>query len=187
MNPGPGDGHQFSQNVTLGTVTMYLPNRYYSPQTFSFEDDAVVQEQTDLTQILAFPPTMTVNETGNEIFATMSLVQLLGNASQVITTGTQQISSHFVFAQEYSSNGTGLPGSLTGTFEIGTHYPCAWATYLETLLTSSLIGASHYHLSPSTCVASNGQVVDVSLTLFGLTSFSLVFSEFVLVTGVGVE
>ncbi len=65
MNPGPGDGHQFSQNVTLGTVTMYLPNRYYSAQTFSFEDDAVVQAQTDLTQILAFPPTMTVNQSGN--------------------------------------------------------------------------------------------------------------------------
>jgi hypothetical protein len=187
MNPGPGDGHQFSQNVTLGTVSMYLPNRYYSAQTFSFEDDAVVQAQTDLTQILAFPPTMTVNESGSDIAVTMSLVQLLGNASQVVSTGTQEVSSHFVFSQTYSSNGTGLPGSLAASFTLGTHYPCAWAVYLNQLLTSSAIGTSHYTLSPNSCVASGGNVVTLSLAFHAISSFTLVFSEFDLVTGVGVE
>jgi hypothetical protein len=187
MNPGPGDGKQFSQNLTLGTVTMYLPNRYYSPQTFSLEDDAVVQAQTDLTQILAFPPTMTVNQSGSQIAVTMSLIQLLGNASQVITTGTQEVSSHFIFSQTYASNGTGLPGSLSASFTIGTHFPCAWATYLNQLLTSSKIGASHYTLSPSTCVPSLGNVVTVSLHFTTISTFTLVFSEFNLVTGVGVQ
>jgi hypothetical protein len=187
MNPGPGDGHAFSQNVTLGTVTMYLPNRYYSPQTFSFEDDAVVQAQTDLTQILAFPPTMTVNDSGNTIAVTMSLVQLLGNASQVVSTGTQEVSSHFVFAQTYTSNGTGLPGSLAASFTLGTHYPCAWAVYLNQLLVNSQIGASHYTLTPNSCVASFGNVVTLSLAFHAISSFTLVFSEFDLVTGVGVE
>jgi hypothetical protein len=187
MNPGPGNGKLFSQNVTLGTVTMYLPNRYYSAQTFSLEDDAVVQAQTDTTQILAFPPTMTVNQSGSQISVTMSLVQLLGNASQVITTGTQEVSSHFIFAQTYASNGTGLPGSLTASLTLGTHYPCAWATYLSQLLTSSKIGAAHYTLSPSTCVASLGNVVTLSLHFMAISTFTLVFSEFNIVTGVGVE
>jgi hypothetical protein len=187
MNPGPGQGHAFYQNISLGTVSMYLPNRYYSPQTFSFEDDAVVQAQTDTTQILAFPPTMTVNETGTSIAVTMSLVQLLGNASQVITTGTQEVSSHFIFAQDYASNGTGLPGSLAASFLLGTHYPCAWASYLNQLLTASKIGAAHYTLTPNSCVASGGVVTDVSLSFTGISTFSLVFSEFNLVTGVGVE
>ncbi|HEV8050702.1 MAG TPA: hypothetical protein VGP88_08945, partial [Thermoplasmata archaeon] len=35
MNPGPGDGKAFYQNISLGTVSMFLPNRYYSPQLFS--------------------------------------------------------------------------------------------------------------------------------------------------------
>lgn len=187
MNPGPGNGHQFSQNLTLGTVTMYLPNRYYSPQTFSFEDDAVVQSQSDTQQILAFPPTMTVNQSGNNIAVTMSLVQLLGNASQVITTGTQEVSSHFVFTQVYSSNGTGLPGTLSASFKLGTHYPCAWAVYLNSLLTNSKIGASHYTLTPNTCVPSGGVVSDVALSFRSISSFTLVSSEFDLVTGVGVE
>jgi hypothetical protein len=187
MNPGPGNGHPFSQNVTLGTVSMYLPNRYYSAQTFSLEDDAVVQAQTDLTQLLSFPPTMTVNQSGTQIAVTMSLVQLLGNASQVITTGTQEVSSHFIFAQTYSSNGTGLPGTLSASFTLGTHYPCAWATYLNQLLTASKIGASHYTLTPSTCVASFGNVVTLSLSFRTISSFTLVFSEFQIVTGVGVE
>lgn len=187
MSPGPGNSHFFWQNVTLGTVSMYLPNRYFSPQMFSFEDDAVVQAQTDLTQILAFPPTMTVNQTGNQIAVTMSLVQLLGNASQVITTGTQQVASHFVFAQTYASNGTGLPGSLSGSFVLGTHYPCAWATYLKQILVQSGIGTGHYTLTPSTCVPSGGNVVTISLSFTGLTSFTLVFAELKLVTGVGVE
>jgi hypothetical protein len=187
MNPGPGNGHAFFQNISLGTVSMYLPNRYYSPQTFSFEDDAVVQAQTDRTQILAFPPTMSVNQTGGAIAVTMSLVQLLGNASQVITTGTQEVSSHFIFSQVYSSNGTGLPGTLAASYTIGTHYPCAWATYLNSLLTGSKIGSSHYTLSPSTCVPSGGSVTDVRLTFTGISTLTLVFSEFNLVTGVGVE
>lgn len=187
MNPGPGNSHLFFQNVTLGTVSMYLPNRYYSPQMFSFEDDAVVQEQTDTTQVLAFPPTMTVNQTGTQIAVTMSLVQLLGNASQVITTGTQQLSSHFVFAQTYTSNGTGLPGTLSATFDLGTHYPCAWASYLNQVLSASHIARSHYTLSPSTCVPSGGNVVTIGLDLTGITTFTLVFAEFNIVTGVGVE
>jgi hypothetical protein len=187
MNPGPGDGKQFSQNLTLGTVTMYLPNRYYSPQTFSFEDDAVVQAQSDTQQVLAFPPTMTVNQSGSNIAVTMSLVQLLGNASQVITTGTQEVATHFVFSQTYSSNGTGLPGTLSASFTLGTHYPCAWAVYLNQLLTASKIGSAHYTLTPNSCVASFGSVVRLSLSFHAISSFTLVASEFDLVTGVGVE
>jgi hypothetical protein len=187
MNPGPGNSQVFWQNVTLGTVSMYLPNRYYSPQVFSFEDDAVVQEQTDTTQILAFPPTLTVNQTGTQIAVTMSLVQLLGNASQVITTGTQQVSSHFVFTQTYASNGTGLPGSLNASFAIGTHYPCAWASYLNQTLSQSHIAQSHFALTPNTCVASGGNVVPVSLRLTAISSFTLVFAELDIVAGVGVE
>jgi len=187
MNPGPGNSHLFWQNVTLGTVSMYLPNRYFSPQMFSFEDDAVVQEQTDTTQILAFPPTLTVNQTGSQIAVTMSLVQLLGNASQVITTGTQQVSSHFVFTQTYASNGTGLPGSLNASFAIGTHYPCAWASYLNQTLSQSHIAPSHFGLAPNTCVASGGNVVPVSLSLHAISSFTLVFAELNIVAGVGVE
>ncbi|HKV89824.1 MAG TPA: hypothetical protein VJQ43_01335 [Thermoplasmata archaeon] len=187
MNPGPGNSHLFWQNVTLGTVSMYLPNRYFSPQTFSYEDDAVVQAQTDTSQILAFPPTMTVNQTGNQISVTMSLVQLLGNASQVITTGTQQVASHFVFSQTYASNGTGLPGTLNATFAIGTHFPCAWASYLAQILSQAKIAASHYTLTPNTCVASGGNVVKIALSLKSITTFTLVFAELNLVTGVGVS
>jgi len=186
MNPGPGNSHLFWQNQTLGTVSMYLPNRYFPPQTFSFEDDAVVQAQTDTTQVLAFPPTMTVNQTGNQISVTMSLVQLLGNASQIITTGTQQLSDHFIFAQTYSSNGTGVSGSLAASFTLGTHFPCAWATYLNQVLKQSNIAASHYTLNPSSCVASGGSVTKISLSFSTISTFTLVFSEFKVVTGVGV-
>ena len=142
LSAGPGGSGLYSQHVPSGVLEMVLPNRYYSAETFYFEDDAVVQSQGGPQQILALPPPLSVTTvTGNTSVAT-SFLQLYGNASTVIGQGAEQVFSHLRYSQTVSSNGGGTPFTLT--FEIGTQYPCAWSHYLQSLMSSSGVAASHY-------------------------------------------
>lgn len=184
VNPGPGNSHRFIQNFTIGTLQMVLPNRYYTPQTFEFEDDAVIQSQNDLQQLVLYPPVLSVNVTGSQIGVTMTLLQLVGNATQTVSTGTQEIYSHYLFAQSYTSNSTS--NNVQAIVKLGTHFPCAWETFLASTFQSAGI-SSHVVLSPNSCVASQGLPIDLSATLSGLNSFTLIVAESEIVVGVGVE
>jgi len=183
VTPGPGGGGTFFQNFSLGTLTMTLPNRYYPPQFYSFENDAVIQSQTPTQQLVLYPPGLAFNVSGTQVGVTLNLLQLLGNATQAVSTGSQEVTSHFFFTQTFRSNVTGTP--LNAKFVIGTHYPCAWTSFLSTAFLTANVGA-HGTIAPAKCVTSlNPSVIVVSFT--GLTTFSLVLSEVSLVVGVGVE
>lgn len=184
---GPGGGKPFFQNFSLGTLKMVLQNRYYIPQTFELEDGGVVQSQGDTQQVLAYPLLLQVNASGSVIGVTMSLDQLYGNASSVISTGTQEVFSHYLFSQKFTSNATGVVGGMGARFVIGTHFPCAWATFLSGALAKAGLPSGNFVLSPGSCVASNGNAVPVSLQFLHLTSFTLVVSTYQIVLGVGVE
>jgi hypothetical protein len=183
-NVGPGGGKAFWQNFSLGTLQLQIPSRYYSAETFQYEDDAVIQSQADTHQILAYPPPITINVTGNQTGLTLVLLQLYGNASQTISTGTQEIYTHFISVQSFS---VVRAAPFTARFQIGTHFPCAWSSFLSSDLASSGLGAAHYSLTPSTCTASNGVAHQVRLNFNSLTSFTLVLAQFSVVVGVGVE
>ena len=60
LSVGPGGSGPYTQHVPSGVLEMLLPNRYYNTQTFYFEDDAVVQSQGGVQQILTFPPPLNV-------------------------------------------------------------------------------------------------------------------------------
>ena len=184
---GPGGAGAIYRNFSLGTLTVTSPNRYYSPQIFELEDDAVIQSQSDQQQILAFPPLFAINNTGGQIGVDLAMVQMYGNATQAVSTGTQEVASHFLFSQSYTSGGIGLGVTFNAEFKIGTHFPCAWATFLSGMLTRSGIATSHYTLSPSTCIASNGIAKIVDLKFTNINAFTLVLGTFTIVMGVGVE
>lgn len=183
MTPGPGGSANYFQNFTLGALTMNLPNRYYSPQVFEFEDDAVVQAQNAQQQIVIYPPALSLNVTGNQVSVTMELLQLLGNGSQTVSNGAQEVYSHFRFAQTFQSNASA--GGLSATFTLGTHYSCAWRAFLAQSFAAAGLGG-HATITPSACSGSlNPSVLKVSYT--GLTSFTLLVAEVSIVAGVGVE
>jgi len=183
VTPGPGGGGTFFQNISLGTLTMTLPNRYYSQQFYSFENDAVIQSQTPTQQLVLYPPGLSLNVSGTQVGVTLNLLQLLGNATQAVSTGSQEVTSHFLFTQTFRSNVTGTP--LNAKFIIGTHYPCAWTGFLNNALGAVAIGA-HAAIAPAKCVTSLNPSVMV-VTFSNLTTFTLVLSEVSLVVGVGVE
>ncbi len=187
MTVGPGGSGPLYRNFSLGDLSMYLPNRYYSAQTFVLEDDAVIQSQTDTTQIVAFPPPLSLNTTGSQVGVSLSLVQLLGNATQATGAGTQEVSSHFLFSQVFSSAGPSGGGTFSAEFRLGTHYPCAWASFLQNTLNRSGVGSSHYSLVPSACLPSSGIAKIIDLRFLNISSFTLILGTVSIVIGVGVE
>ncbi len=139
LSAGPGGSGLYSQHIASGVLEMGLPNRYYSAQTFYFEDDAVIESQGGLQQIMSLAPPLNVSTAGGNTSVTTSFLNLIGNASTVIGQGSQQVFSHLRYAQVVTSNGARVgPRSLLNlTFEIGTQYPCAWQGFLRSMMNSS--------------------------------------------------
>ena len=187
MQFGPSGQPNFVSNITLGTIQASLPNRYYPGQTFQYEADGVVQSQGDTSQVLLYPPTFALNTSGARTAATFAVVQLYGNATQVVSSGTVEVYSHYGNVQQYPSNGSparpGAPFHVTIT--IGTLFPCAWATYLNKTLRASGLPGGSYTLTPSTCVPSHGVPVPVKVVLNQLNTFDFILASFTIQIGVG--
>lgn len=187
MQYGPGGERGFVYNQSLGTLQVVVPNRYFPPQLFVYEDDAVIQSQGPTSQVLTYPPLVAINTSGIYQSVTMTVVQLYGNATQVVSTGTDEVYTHFGTITNYPSNGSlaapGAPFFVNIVF--GTAEPCAWATYLNTTLSQSGLPAGAWTLSPSTCVNGFGNSVPVKLQFTELTAFDLIVATSTIVTGVG--
>jgi hypothetical protein len=144
---GPGGSLNYAQTIPTGTLQLVLPNRYYTPETFYYEDDAVIQSQSTGYQIMAFPPPLNISTIGGNTTVSDSMLQLYGNASTVIGQGSEEVYSHFRFSQLSTSNGGSSQTPFKFTFEIGTQYPCAWSSYLYHVLnTSGLAPTTGYTL-----------------------------------------
>ncbi len=186
MQPAPGaTGHSiFTENISLGVFTLVVPNRYYAPQTFSMENDAVIQSQGTGQQVIEFPPTFSLNSTPSGIDLTASIVDLTGTSTQSTGLGTQEVFSHFVTTQSIES--TSANHELNATFTEGTSYPCAWTQFLSSTLNASGVSVTHT-ITPSSCPTSVPSPVPVKITFRGLTQFTLIYSEIRVVIGVGTE
>jgi hypothetical protein len=184
---GPSGLRNFATNLSLGTVQAYLPDRYYPPEQFQYESDAVIQSQSGTEQTLLYPPLFTLNSSGNTTSGTFGLLQLFGNATQVVTTGTVEVYSVFDTTQQYWSYGNpAMPGMpFQVTVKLGTIYPCAWVNYFHQVLAKSGIGPANFTLTPSTCVNSYGQSTLVKLVLLDMNRFDLQLATFTIDIGIG--
>ncbi len=191
MRPAPGAtgaGTIFYENVSMGTLQIAVPSRYYSPQTFSLENDAVVEEQGTSQQVIEFPPTLSVNQTGSGYGVTESIVELTGIATQATGVGTQEAFSHFVFSQTFTS--TSATDTLNAQFTEGTFYPCAWSAFVASTFAQAPSGftSSHYTTTaPSSCASTLTTSYPFKVAFTDLASFTLIYAEVRLVIGVGTE
>jgi hypothetical protein len=151
LSNGPGGSGPLYETVATGVLQMQLPNRYYSSQLFYFEDDGVIQTQSQGYQVMAFSPPFNVTYLAGNTTVHSSFLQLTGNATTVIGQGSEEVYSHLRFSQFLTSNGKAT--SLTNptlrpfnyTFEIGTQYPCAWSKFLWSQMNAS--GLSYHFAS----------------------------------------
>ena len=139
LSVGPGGSSQYTQRIASGVLQMVIPNRYYTAETFYYEDDGVIQSQSAGYQVMAFAPPFNVTRMGGNTTVTSSFLDLTGNSTSWIGQGSVEVYSHLLFSQEVTSNGVYVPASSSYTpftymFEIGTQYPCAWSAFLEAQL-----------------------------------------------------
>jgi len=214
LNYGPGATstslNYYSQHVSSGVLEMVLPNRYFTAQTFYFEDDALVQSQGGGQQIIALPPPLNVTTTGGNTTVTTSFLQMYGNASTVIGQGSEQVFSHLRYTQTVASNGFPLNGGrslLNVTFEIGTQFPCAWQNLLRSTMNVSGIPysaagmtypATYYNwtnptthntqtipVASSSCTYSNGATTVLSLKITNVDYATVFYAGVQLAVGIG--
>lgn len=181
---GPGGGGPFYQNVSLGALRVLEQNRYFPPQSFEFENGAVIQSQADIHQIVAFPPPLVLNASGSNVGATLVIFQMVGNATQAVSTGTEEVYSDFLGSQTYVVHGGGPFNALLVE---GTHYACAWQSFFNQTAHTPGVPPGTVTVTPSGCVASAQKAQDVTIALRSLNYLEVVVANFEIVIGVGVE
>jgi hypothetical protein len=189
MKPGPGSASgPFYENQTIGSVQIQVPSRYYTPEVLSFENDAIVQVQGSGQQVVEFPPTLSVNQTGSGYGVTATLLQVTGISTQATGVGTQEIFSHFVYSDAFT--GSSATNALTAKFIESTFYPCAWSSFVANTLAQAPSGftSSHYSITaPASCSSPLSSPYPFKVSFTGLTSFTLIWAEVRLVIGIGTE
>jgi hypothetical protein len=210
LSSGPGNSGYYSQHVEQGILTMSLPNRYYSPQTFTYEDDGVIQTQASSAELMAVPPPFNVTTFGTNTTLTSSFVSLFGNASTTISQGTQQVFSHLRYSQTLHSAGKYVSGKPTAnalnvTFEIGTQNPCAWVKYLYSAMNTSgvkpalhpALGVTSYNwtipgtstnssiVAASSCNSVSGVTTIVALNLNAIDYATVFYAGVQVTVGIG--
>ncbi len=183
LNPGV----TYTQNLSLGTLQLSLPNRYYAGQTFELENGAVIQSQADNSQVLAFPPIFNIVKNGNKVNLTMMLTQTYGNATRVTSPGTIEVGSHLLGSLQ-NLQSVGSVSSLV--LQIQTHFPCAWTNFFTQTRSAANLTAAQMTVTsldnPAPCHITNGTPQMLTVTLFNLASVTLIVAYFSLVAGVGV-
>jgi hypothetical protein len=188
---GPGStakqNHPYNQTVPTSLLEMQLPNRYFTPQTFVFEDDGLVQMEPVGHQWMAVPPPLNVSHVATNTSVTASFLQLSGNYSVAVGVGSREIYSQLLYTQAVTSSGRfattgGTPILFNLTFEVGTHNPCGWWTFFSNLVNSSGLSPSKYSLTPSAaptasaCQNPGGATEVVSLSFLNINYASVFYA-----------
>ncbi|HTT14693.1 MAG TPA: hypothetical protein VMG81_02800 [Thermoplasmata archaeon] len=197
-----GGGNPYYQEVTSGTLQMVLANRYYPAQEFFFENDGVIQAQPGGYQIMAFPPPLNVSTVAGNTTVSTSFLQLYGNATAIVGQQSQQVFSTLRYAQYVTTNGLYYTSNTTYrptnfTFEIGTEFPCAWYSYLQSVMsTSGLLNTTQYKITeggstnPPTITACENPtgittIVELNIFSFKVSYVTLFYAGAQISLGVG--
>jgi hypothetical protein len=187
---GPGStGIPYYQTVGTGTLSLVLPNRYYTAETYFFEDDGVIQSQYGGYQIMSYPPPLNITSVAGNTTISTSLLQLYGNSTSVVGQQSQLVYSQLRYSQFVTSNGKYSPSTQTYaptnfTFEIGTQYPCAWFSFLKSVVSGSGLPAAEYSLTqngtataPTTaaCLNPNSVSTIVELSVTAVVNYVTLF------------
>jgi len=180
----------FFQNTSSdGVLTMHLPDRYYVPQTYTLEQDAVLVGQPPSSETMLFTPQAQANVTGTIPAASFVLFRIEGNASTVASSGTAQVYSTFVSTEMYTSANGSNP--FPATISLATLFPCAWAQFFNSTYNATFaplgppfvtVTVAGHPYSPGVCRAPGTPQI-VSVRLPRVNSFML--TEVLIIMNVG--
>jgi hypothetical protein len=191
----PTVNNPFSNPIPSELLAEQLPNRYFTPQTFYYEDDALIQVQPGGHQILAIPPPLNITNVGGNISVSSSFVNLVGTPGTITGQGSENVYSGLLTYSTISSVGrfqsatsSALPFNFT--YQIGTRNLCAWDGYLSGLLNASGLSASHYKLTNYTltstiCLNPSQQTYVITLNLININYATVFYAVVQVGLGVG--
>lgn len=195
ISPAPGSASSKTslvQNVTVGNLQVTIPSRYYTPEAFSLENDAIVQTQTSTQQVLEFPPTISFNVSAGGFGVTAALIVLTGVSTSASGSGTEEIFTHFQFTQSFVA--TSANASESAAIVEGTNFPCAWYNFMNSTLHNSAPAGFGAHVASlvkppaSACTGQPGSSpYPFKVQFTNLASFKLIYAEVRLVIGVGTD
>ncbi|MGP8077141.1 MAG: hypothetical protein ACLP78_00465 [Thermoplasmata archaeon] len=197
--PGVKTARPWNESTATAVLEMQLPNRYFTSQTFFFEDDAVIQTQYGAHSVMVGPPPFTITKTVTNTTVSTSFLGLYGNSTVVIGQGSEEVYSELVTSSWINSNGlflgaTGNPVVFNFTFQIGTHNLCPWYSYVTGLVASAGLAASAYRIGSSTalpptstvCSDTTGYTYDLTLKVLNIAYASALVSSISVSMGAGV-
>ena len=134
------DVPNFYQNASTGIIRMYLPDRYFTPIQYTFEQDAVISSSpTGTGEVMLFTPSVSFSHTGTNTSLSMVLFRVQGNDTSSTSTGTDQVYTTLLGTQSYSSeSANGIQVNIT----METTLPCAWARFYNTTLSANPAGST---------------------------------------------
>lgn len=212
LSTGPGGSSAYYQKTASGVLEMQLPNRYYTSETFYFEDDGVIQSQSAGYQLMAFAPPFNVTSVAGNTTVASSFLEMTGNSTSLIAQGSEEVYSHLRFSQTVASNGKAISSTnptlrpFNYTFEVGTQYPCAWSRFFQSEMNVSgipyvlnpTLGVTSYNFTniwnsahpvtipyTGSCYNLNGATTLLVVNLFQVNYATLFYAGVTLTIGVG--
>ncbi|NNN17340.1 MAG: hypothetical protein HKL79_03130 [Thermoplasmata archaeon] len=184
ISAGPGT-IPYAQNVSTGTLTMNLPNRYASPETLAFQNDAVIRVPNGAPPTIAFSPLFALRHMPGNTSLALVLLNTVGAERSTSAPGTQPVSSTLLARSVITTHdlfgANGSAGSFGVTLRIGSIYACAWEEYFANALSVSGIAPGSYTLSGPT----TGCAGTVLLTLTSVSFCTLYLAEIDIAVGSG--
>ncbi len=116
---------------TSGKIELYVPNRYYVPQTYVYTCGAVILYQSSGSVMRAEPGFSIVNQSGDLVVYIRS-IRLIGDEMRKSGTTTEGIDSSLIYtySSSASANRTEFLNS-TLWINITTSYAEAWETWIN--------------------------------------------------------
>ena len=194
----PCQDNVYNQTRATNYLEVDIPNRYYTPISYYFENDGLAAAQTSGHQWLFVPPPLTITKTAGNLTVRLSQLVLFGNATTFNGVGTKDVSSRFTTITNVTSASrfetkTGAPRTFNLTLALGVHAICGWYNYLNNT-TYAALGASSSStwtltganqagaltLAPpslSTCSSTNHAAADLVLKIYNVNFATAFVSE----------
>jgi hypothetical protein len=184
---------------SAGRIQLYMPNRYFVQQWYSFENGGIVLNQSD-GEWLRVGPHMRVERSGNTLvnmsFRIMTFVGKTESTVGVAATGIKMMLMNEIAPDEQFYGSQGCPTDPTVAISnrnmsiiVHTNYVKAWVRWFDSALSSA--GLSSTPAVPNPCIGSPipadyGITVSgkrITVTIRNLSYFSLLEGIFSLKIG----
>lgn len=163
-------GSPFSTNLSQGTLTLALENRYTAPEKLVLDGDGVLDVPTGGPPVFEYAPALSVALVNGAPTVTATVVATEGLPSATSGPGTAPVAISLVSRSLVPlTGGANGSGTFSLAFSVGSSFACAWAGFFERLTQAAGLTAAAYAIhGPST--ACDGVA---TLELFGVRSASI--------------